>query len=302
MCELWRSERVHPSLWQVCGVITKCLRSFFPCELCSERTDFFSVDLHRYLGHGSVNRHVFDLDGVCHVGEMISAPADVLKGAAGKVNHGAKAKARPAIHKHTKTHCASIAAADVCLFSILTHPRQNRQIRRQTHTHVWKYTHTTTKGRLFCFVFVCWRHHPVPTHLFCHLSFFASTHSNAHTLTHLYITQTVAFFSHNWLGDVTSRQVVMWSAPYLSLWKNPAVHCAQCSLKNHWDRSSSERARKGHIGASLSSLVAEWVDHGALPHPKIPCFHYMKCIFMLSTFSKALSQNNASQTSCYSTK
>lgn len=35
---------------------------------------------------------MFDLDGVCHGGEMISAPADVLKGAAGKVNHGAKSE------------------------------------------------------------------------------------------------------------------------------------------------------------------------------------------------------------------
>lgn len=49
------------------------------------------------LGRASVARHVFDPDGVCHVGEMIPAPADVLKGTAGRgQNHSAKAKARPA--------------------------------------------------------------------------------------------------------------------------------------------------------------------------------------------------------------
>lgn len=93
------------------------------------------VDLLYYLGHGSVNRHVFDLDGVCHVGEMIPAPADVLKGAAGKVNRGAKAKAWPAIHAHKDTLCKH-GGGDVCLFAIRTHRRQNRHIQRQIHTHI----------------------------------------------------------------------------------------------------------------------------------------------------------------------
>lgn len=79
-----------------CYSTTQCLQRFFSCK-CAVSDLASSLDLLDYLGHGSVDRHVFDLDGVCHVGEMISAPADVLKGAAGKVNHSAKAKARPAI-------------------------------------------------------------------------------------------------------------------------------------------------------------------------------------------------------------
>lgn len=80
------------------------LRKFFFPASVQRVNCFLFVDLLYYLGHGSVNRHVFDLDGVCHVGEMISAPADVLKGTAGKVNHGAKAKTRPGTHTDTHTH------------------------------------------------------------------------------------------------------------------------------------------------------------------------------------------------------
>lgn len=92
----------------------------FSCE-CAASELVSSVVLLDYLGRGSVNRHVFDLDGVCHVGEMISAPADVLKGAAGKVNHGAKAKSRPEIH--TSAHEYILCkhhAGNACLFSVFT--------------------------------------------------------------------------------------------------------------------------------------------------------------------------------------
>lgn len=68
----------------------------FPCECTASAPAPSPLDLLHYLGHGSVDRHVFDPDGVCHVGEMISAPADVLKGAAGRVERSAKARARPA--------------------------------------------------------------------------------------------------------------------------------------------------------------------------------------------------------------
>ncbi len=119
--------RGSPSLQQL-AVLQHNASKAFSCD-CAESELASFVGLLYYLGHGSVNRHVFDLDGVCHVGEMISAPADVLKGAAGKVNRGAKAKARPAIHTHTQagTLCKH-GSRDVCLFSIHTHQRQNRHI------------------------------------------------------------------------------------------------------------------------------------------------------------------------------
>lgn len=169
---MWRRAGASFAL-AVCSVSTQCLQSFFFPASVQRVNWLLPVDLLHYLGHGSVNRHVFDLDGVCHVGEMISAPADVLKGAAGKVNHGAKAKARPAIHRHTKTHCAKHRGGDVCLFSILTHQRQNRQIQRQTHTHVWTYTHAS-KRQTFFFLLTP----PLAlTHLFC-LCFDSFKHSN----------------------------------------------------------------------------------------------------------------------------
>lgn len=107
----------------------------FSCE-CAASELVSSVVLLYYLGRGSANRHVFDLDGVCHVGEMISAPADVLKGAAGKVNRGAKAKSRPEIH--TSAHEYILCkhhAGNVCVFSYhITRTKQHKCARsKQNH-------------------------------------------------------------------------------------------------------------------------------------------------------------------------
>ncbi len=198
------------------------------------------VDLLYYLGHGSVNRHVFDLDGVCHVGEMISAPADVLKGAAGKVNHGAKAKARPAnTHTHKDTMCKH-GSGDVCLFCILTHQRQNRQIQRQTHTLTHERTHSHTHSkRLFL------QTPPlVLTHLFCLNSslflFFncfkcsytcRRTDSAQHKLSHTYITGGVTCHQSRWKCD--PQRVCPWKK-----WGSCSAPCPV------WfkDRSLCERA------------------------------------------------------------
>lgn len=103
----------------------------FPCKYTESELASF-VDRLCCLGHGSVTRHVFDLDGVCHVGEMIPAPADVLKGAAGKDNHGAKAKARPAIR--ARRHAVQ-AWEQRCMF--IQHPH--------THTHTGDNVHAKIK-------------------------------------------------------------------------------------------------------------------------------------------------------------
>lgn len=119
-----------------------------------------SLDLLDYLGHGSVDRHVFDPDGVCHVGEMISAPADVLKGAAGKVNHSAKAKAWPAIHIQTHTHaqrhartkteCVSMAA-EIYVYSAYSHTKDKTDRSKDKHTvaHEHLQADTHKKKKLF---------------------------------------------------------------------------------------------------------------------------------------------------------
>lgn len=71
---------------------------------------FLCVDLLHFLGQGAVQRHVFDLDGVCHVGKIICATADVLKGPAGRGDCGAKAKPRPAARAHTDSQRAGQTA------------------------------------------------------------------------------------------------------------------------------------------------------------------------------------------------
>lgn len=102
----------------------------FFCEYAACELPSF-VDLLHYLDHGPITRHVFDLDVVCHVGEMTPAPADVLKGAAGKENHGANAKARPAVYtrRHTVQASMFIQHSDT-LKTKQTHPKTRTTLER----------------------------------------------------------------------------------------------------------------------------------------------------------------------------
>lgn len=136
---MWDVEECGCLLYS--GATTECLQSFFsyPCE-CAASKLASCVHLLNYLGHDSVDRHVFDLDGVCHVGEMISAPADVLKGTAGKVNYCARAKARPPTQR--------------CMFIQQSRTPKTKQTDPKTNTHTSLHTanvtHTQTKaGRHF---------------------------------------------------------------------------------------------------------------------------------------------------------
>lgn len=72
---------------------------------------------------------VFDLDGVCHVGEMISAPADVLKGRSLDSESRCQSKGHPT---HADTLCKHYQPR--CM------QRQNRQI--QMETRAWSHTLT----------------------------------------------------------------------------------------------------------------------------------------------------------------
>lgn len=134
-----------PSLRQF-AVLQHDASTAFSCEFAESELASF-VDLLYCLGHGSVTRHVFDLDGVCHVGELIPAPADVLKGAAGKDNHGAKAKARPAIHT-----CRHIVQAweRRCMFIQHSHTPKTKQTIPKTSTHShFERIHTQSKRQTF---------------------------------------------------------------------------------------------------------------------------------------------------------
>lgn len=69
-CDVRCGGRVGASL------LSGSLQSLFFCEYEANKLVSFVALLH-YLDHGSVTRRAFDLDVVCHVGEMIPAPADV---------------------------------------------------------------------------------------------------------------------------------------------------------------------------------------------------------------------------------
>lgn len=143
----FRQYNARSDIQAVCSITTQCIRSFFFFPAIVQWVNWFLL-LNRstILATAAVNRHVFDLDGVCHVGEMISAPADVLKGTAGKVSHDAKAKARPAMH--TQRHTVQ-AWHRRCVY-IVSDQRQNRRIQIQTHTHMKVYTVIhRVKGRIF---------------------------------------------------------------------------------------------------------------------------------------------------------
>ena len=106
---------------------------------CAATEPASCVDLLDCLGGGSVNRLVFDLDGVCRVGELIPAPADVLKGGAGQ--------RLGQWWTHTHTHCASMAAETHRRFILHPHSPKTKQT-DQTQTNTWMISHT--QAFLFC--------------------------------------------------------------------------------------------------------------------------------------------------------
>lgn len=169
-----------PSLWQFAQLQHNASKAF-SCE-CAASELASSVDLLYYLGHGSLNRHVFDLDGVCHVGEMISAPADVLKGAAGEVNHGAKAKAWPVIH--TQAHIETVQAWQRrCMFIQHSHTLKTKQTDPKSNTHSRMNVYAQQKAVLFLLTPpLVLTHYFVLTHPSCFNSFERS-YTCRHTVT-----------------------------------------------------------------------------------------------------------------------